>query len=354
VGCPSADTLKLTISQATYTSESVTTCESYTWPANGQAYSISGTYIRNYVNGQSCSSADTLKLIITKGTFTSTAITACDSYTWSVNGQTYTTSGIYLYSYNNNFGCPSVDTLKLIINQGTFTSTSITTCESYTWNTNGQTYTETGTYTRNYSNGIGCPSSDTLHLWIVHASNNSYTVISCDEYTWPSNGQTYTSTGIYTRDYINGLGCPSTDTLHLNIVPNHRDSTINITSSENYTWYLNGETYTESGTYFYTIIRPTECILVKLNLTIGIVKLYPNPTTGIIKLNFSNLEIPDGIVITISIFDRIGRLVKKQTTLSNTLNEVDLTPYTNGLYIIRVQTPEKIYFSSKIIKQSFN
>ena len=84
------------------------------------------------------------------------------------------------------------------------------------------------------------------------------------------------------------------------------------------------------------------------------IKIYPNPTSGIIKLNLSNLEIPDGVVITISVFDRIGKLIKKQTTLSNTLNEINLTPYSNGLYILRVQTPEKIYFSSKIIKQSFN
>ncbi len=354
VGCPSTDTLKLTITQATYTSTSVITCGSYTWSTNGQTYNISGIYVRNYINGQGCSSADTLKLIITQGTFTSNEITACDSYIWNVNGQVYTTSGTYLYSYNNNLGCPSVDTLNLTINQGTFTLTPITTCESYTWNANGVTYTETGTYTRNYVNGQGCLSVDTLYLWINQPTKRNDTIISCDQYTWPYNGQTYTSSGTYTRDYINGLGCASTDTLHLNIVTTHRDSTINITSFESYTWPLNGETYTESGTYFYTIISPTECILVKLNLTIGSVKVYPNPTTGIIKLNFSNLEIPDGMVITISVFDRIGKLIKKQTTLSNTLNELDLTPYTNGLYILRVQTSEKIYLSSKIIKQSIN
>ena len=353
LGCPSADTLKLTITQATYTSASVTTCGSYTWSTNGQTYNISGTYVRNYINGQGCSSADTLKLIITQGTFTSTAITVCDSYTWNVNAQTYTTSGIYLYSYNNNFGCPSVDTLKLTINQGTFTSTNITTCESYTWNTNGQTYTVTGTYIRNYTNGIGCPSADTLHLWINQPSNNSFTITSCDEYTWSSNGQTYTTSGTYTRTYINGLGCSSTDTLSLTI-NFHTDSTEAVTATGDYIWPLNGELYTESGTYYYTISESNRCILVKLNLIISKVQIYPNPTTGIIKLNLSTLEIPDGIVITISVFDRIGRLVKKQTTLSNTLNEVDLTPYTNGLYIIRVQSAEQIYFSSKIIKQSIN
>jgi hypothetical protein len=127
-----------------------------------------------------------------------------------------------------------------------------------------------------------------------------------------------------------------------------------VTATGDYIWPLNGELYTESGTYYYTISEPNRCILVKLNLIISKVQIYPNPTTGIIKLNLSTLEIPDGTVITISVFDRIGRLVKKQTTLSNTLNEVDLTPYINGLYIIRVQSAEQIYFSSKIIKQSIN
>ena len=353
LGCPSADTLKLTISQATYTSASVTTCGSYTWPINGQTYNISGTYLRNYINGQGCSSADTLKLIITQGTFTSNAIIACDSYLWTANGQTYTSSGTYLHSYSNNFGCPSVDTLKLIINQGTFTSTSMTTCENYIWPVDGQVYDVTGTYIRNYTNSTGCASSDTLHLWINHASNNNFTVNSCDEYTWSSNSQTYTTSGTYTRNYVNGLGCASTDTLYLTI-NNHTDSTVTVNSNGDYIWPLNGELYTESGIYYYTLSESNRCVLVKLNLIISTLKIYPNPTTGIIKLNFSNLDIPDGVRITISVYDRIGRLVKKQTTLSNTLNEVDLTSYTNGLYVIRVQTSERTYFSSKIIKQSLN
>lgn len=353
IGCPSADTLKLTISQATNTSASVTTCGSYTWPLNGQTYIISGTYIRNYINGQGCSSADTLKLIITQGTFTLNTITACDSYTWNVNGQTYLSSGIYLHSYNNSFGCPSVDTLKLTINQSTFTSTSVTTCENYIWPVDGQIYNVTGTYIRNYTNSSGCASADTLHLWINHATNNSITQTSCDEYTWSSNGQTYTTSGTYTRNYVNGLGCASTDTLYLTI-NNHTDSTVTITTNGDYIWPLNGELYTESGIYYHTISESNRCVIVKLNLIISTVKIYPNPTSGIIKLNLSNLEIPDGVVITISVFDRTGKLIKKQTTLSNTLNEINLTPYSNGLYILRVQTPEKIYFSSKIIKQSFN
>ena len=42
--------------------------------------------------------------------------TTCDSYTW--HGQTYTESGTYTYAYQNIYGCPSEDTLKLTVYQG--------------------------------------------------------------------------------------------------------------------------------------------------------------------------------------------------------------------------------------------
>ena len=51
-----------------------------------------------------------------EGTYTVDTVTACDSYTW--HGQTYTESGTYTYAYQNIYGCPSEDTLKLTVYQG--------------------------------------------------------------------------------------------------------------------------------------------------------------------------------------------------------------------------------------------
>jgi len=57
-----------------------------------------------------------------------TTQTACDSYTW--NGTVYTTSGTYVYSYTNGNSCPSADTLKLTIKQSTHNVTTQTACDS--------------------------------------------------------------------------------------------------------------------------------------------------------------------------------------------------------------------------------
>ena len=61
----------------------------------------------------------------------SSSVTACDSYTW--DGVTYTTSGTYSNIYTDVLGCDSVHTLNLTINSSSTGSSSVTACDSYIW-----------------------------------------------------------------------------------------------------------------------------------------------------------------------------------------------------------------------------
>ena len=255
-GCSSADTLKLTIYQGNFSSTIVNNCGPYFWSASGQTYSTSGTYTRNYNNANGCTSTDTLKLTVNTGTYTSTSIPSCGSYIWPANGQIYNSSGVYIRNYNNNTGCASADTLKLTINQGNFTSTSVSSCDSYIWPSNNQTYTLSGVYVRNYVNTSGCPSADTLKLTINQGSYTSTSVTSCNSYNWPINNQTYNATGTYIRTYTNGNGCPSADTLKLTINQGTFTST-SVTNCGSYIW--NGITYTSSGTYVRNYTNTNGC-----------------------------------------------------------------------------------------------
>ncbi|MBF6640213.1 hypothetical protein IVB69_01845, partial [Flavobacterium sp. J49] len=74
----------------------------------------------------------TLNLTITPSTSNSTTASACDSYTWSVNGTTYTASG----TYTSVVGCHT-ETLNLTITPSTSNSTTASACDSYTWSVNG-------------------------------------------------------------------------------------------------------------------------------------------------------------------------------------------------------------------------
>ena len=135
-------------------------CVSYTW--NGTTYTSSGTYTWTNVGGASngCDSVATLNLTIKEPATSTTNHTACYSYTW--NGNTYTTSGIYTWTGTGANGCDSVATLNLTINNP-ISRTYHGSCDPFTWN--GTTYTTTGVYEyRTASQYAACDSIAYLHF----------------------------------------------------------------------------------------------------------------------------------------------------------------------------------------------
>lgn len=88
---------------------------------------------------------------------TFTSVSGCSPYIW--NGQTITSSGIYQYA---TVPCQQTQVMYLTINNNNNYGFS-TVCDSYTWS-NGQTYTTSGTYIHTFTNLFGCDSVYTLGL----------------------------------------------------------------------------------------------------------------------------------------------------------------------------------------------
>ncbi|MCX6171639.1 MAG: T9SS type A sorting domain-containing protein [Flavobacterium sp.] len=258
-GCDTK-TLVLTIYNSTPSSQTTTACDSYFWSVDGNTYTTSGTYVFEGTNAAGCSQNQTLYLTINASSSSSQTEVACDTYTWAVNAQTYTTSGTYTYTSTSASGCQNVKILNLTINQSTSSSQTESACDSYTWAVDGQTYTSSGTYTYSSTNASGCPDIKTLSLTITPSSTHTTAIAACDTYTWiAGNGQTYTASGTYT--YVSGC---DTKTLELTITPSSTNTT-NATACDSYTWSLNGQTYTTSGTRSLV----TGCHTEVLNLTIN-------------------------------------------------------------------------------------
>jgi gliding motility-associated-like protein len=249
-GCESATraATTVTITPSTTNTTPISACGTYTWANNGQTYTVSGTYTGTTTN---CIT-ETLNLTITPSTTNTSPISACGTYTWANNGQTYTTSGIYSGTTTNCI----TETLNLTIIPSTINTTLISACGIYTWLNNSQTYTVSGVYSGTTANCV----TETLNLTIIPNTTNTTLISACGTYTWLNNGQTYTASGTYTGTTINCV----TQTIDLTIIP----STINTTpigACGTYTWANNGQTYTASGTYTGTT---TNCITETLNLTI--------------------------------------------------------------------------------------
>jgi len=191
--------------------------------------------------------------------------TACDSFTW-IDGVTYTEStNTPSFTLTNAAGCDSVVTLNLTVNYGTHNIETEVACDSYEWN--GETYTTTGVYTYEYTNADGCPSVDTLHLTINYSTTGIDEQTACEAFTW-IDGVTYTeSTNTPTFTLTNAAGCDSIVTLILTINSTYHEY-LHVSACEEYVW--NGETYLVSGDYDQTFTAANGCdSVVTLHLTVN-------------------------------------------------------------------------------------
>ncbi len=128
-------------------------------------------------------------------------------------------SNNYTYTFTDNNGCTSTSTpASITVNQPNLNpSQSTTTCDSYTWAVNGMTYTSSGTKNATYSNIYGCDSSYLLQLVLLQSTSSVSAMTATNSYTWPVNGMTYTTSGIYSFTSLNASGCDSVLTLNLTI-----------------------------------------------------------------------------------------------------------------------------------------
>ena len=95
---------------------SETKCDSFPWPLTQKTYTATGTHkqILERGNKKGCDSIILLNLTINKSSHNKEVVSAPAYYSW--HGTSYTTSGKYTYSYTNDKGCASADTLYLTVN----------------------------------------------------------------------------------------------------------------------------------------------------------------------------------------------------------------------------------------------
>ncbi|MBR4787499.1 MAG: hypothetical protein IK013_06460, partial [Bacteroidales bacterium] len=217
-GCSNSASYTIVVNQPTPDQvTSATVCNSYVWGVNGETYSNPGRYYVNYVDGSGCLSAYILDLKLHHDQLIEwPTATVCESFTWEVNGVTYYQSGFYEYETRDEYGCKKRQTIQVEIYEDTESGEeNVTACDSYTW-INGETYTASIEGERfEYRTLEGCNRYKILNLTINEGEHGGVSIESEDPYTWSVNGETYSQSGTYVYEYTADNGCPSTQTLHL-------------------------------------------------------------------------------------------------------------------------------------------
>jgi hypothetical protein len=166
----------LTIVPTVQINSYVTACDSYTWPVNGQTYTQSGVYSQQVGNGNPNCELMILNLTINNSINNIVPVNICapNSYTWPVNGQTYNVSGNYTYTVPNQYGCDSTTTLLLSVYALPVVSAS---------------------------NVIACPNIPVILIGSPPGIGGSFSV--ANPYLGPNTSYTYTFTDLFT-------GCSAT------------------------------------------------------------------------------------------------------------------------------------------------
>src|SRR5574344_2821682 len=222
-----------------------TICNDTSYSFANTSYTTTGVYPHMLASRYGCDSLATLHLTVNNVSSANFTHTDCDTYTWV--GNVYTLSGTYLDTLVNSTQCDSLMTLNLTINYSAHTEFNHTECESFTWN--NQTYTQSGDYNQYFHTVLNCDSVATLHLNIPILTSNIIAT-TCDQYTW--NAETYTQSGTYTQQFLNVDGCDSIVTLDLTIHNSSINNEQKILCEPDLPYHYNDTTFafgTQSGTY---------------------------------------------------------------------------------------------------------
>ncbi len=166
-----------------------------------------------------------------------TTVSACNSFTWYVNGNTYT----YVESgaYTKIVG----DTLY-ILDLTIHPTYQITVSEqqdggcTFTWG--DSVFTTPGTHTNHFHSIYGCDSLVTINLALTGTASKVYDVTACDSYTWKDTTLTESTTlNLVDESTPN---CDSLLTLNLTIIPpTQKFGEDTITACNFYVYYFNGD-----------------------------------------------------------------------------------------------------------------
>lgn len=278
-----------------------------------------GTSVLTYMNSNGCSATTTISV---QGAVNALPqqVTACLSYLW--NGQTYSQSGTYTDTLQTVAGCDSIVTLNLTIsNSITGPTTQQNACGPYTWN--GQTYAQSGTYTYNGTTANGCDSSATLVLTIDQA---------------PSNAQVSLNQGTFTVTAQNASNFAWMDCATNTLIPGETSATFTPTLSGSYAAVVSNACGSDT-----TTCEPIEVQGIS-EIDSELISVYPNPSSGIFTVASKGSIIQEVFLYSIN-----GELIWRNAHNTQEIN-IDLGAYARGTYMLRVSTNQQAHIF-KLIKQ---
>jgi hypothetical protein len=165
-GCDSILTINLTVVKSSSASISITECEKYRSPSKKYLWTSSGTYLDTLLNKSGCDSVITVNLTVNYNSSTLLDIDACERYRSPSGKYLWTISGAYNDTLVNKTGCDSFITVDLKLHPKTSSNQFKSVCVRMLSPSKKYVWTKSGKYNDTIPNRWGCDSVLTFNLTV--------------------------------------------------------------------------------------------------------------------------------------------------------------------------------------------
>ena len=336
------------ICQGSSTTITVENASSILW-SNGQninSLTVSPNRNRTYeftmTDEYGCNYSDSVRITVHQPNQVNLVATICQGNTYNENGFNVDSAGTYIRNLQTIYGCDSIVTLNLSIEEPQQANLNMAICEGSTYSENGFNVDEAGVYIRSLQTVSGCDSIITLTLSVNPVANTTLSAAICEGATYTENGFNVSEAGTYTQNLQTVNGCDSVVTLNLTVNPTY-NITIDASINEGETYEENGFSESEAGTYVHTLQAENGCdSVITLNLTVNSslndvvanaveVSLYPNPARAYTMLKVEGLKEQTPVYL----FDIQGRKLKEYImNIGQETLRIDLGDLPKGVYTV--------------------
>jgi len=244
-------------------------CEGESISFQGEEFTETGSYEFTYESQTGCDSILVLNLTVHPVYNIQLNEVICLGETYTVGATKYSESGSYTQYLTSQYGCDSTVTLSLEVVEPVEVEVNQSICEGDSYEVGGIKYSETGTYTNQLTSSVGCDSTVILNL-TVHALSDTLLVKNiCSNDSIMIGDSAYYETGIYTNILTNRFGCDSVVTLDLTVNPSYTKVFTDTICEGDSVWF-DGLAYSESGTFINAYSTQIGCDSSRiLNLTVN-------------------------------------------------------------------------------------
>ena len=223
-GCDSIIVLSLSnfdeIAPVTLSTETICAGESFNF--QGETMTESGEFPFTLQSANGCDSTVILPLVVLEEIVRDTVAEICDNGSFVFEGQTFTESGEYPFTFaSQSTGCDSTVILTLIVNESSLNDMgNREICPGGSVTIAGETFSTEGTHSVSLTSASGCDSIVTFTIEVVESINVDLgSMVICEGETFDFSGQMITTSGIFSDTTQTAAGCDSITTIQVDVTP---------------------------------------------------------------------------------------------------------------------------------------